>query len=127
MSEIVLKVVNENFVLNPGKWVNTSWTIRDDQSAIVNVRYDNNSAKDKDFDLKIAEDKFEQIFELLEKAKQQDSKIFALDGDGWEFTQYKDGKKIYYRRSGYIYGLDYFELLADLLYKIIKPYAGKVR
>ena len=127
MSEIILKAINENFVIAPGKWVNTSWTIRDDQTAIVNIRYDNNSSKDKDIDCKIPEDKFEQIFELLEKAKLEDSKIFALDGDGWEFTQYKNGQKIYYRRSGYIYGLDHFELLAELLYKIIKPYAGKIK
>ena len=120
MSKVVLSAIHENNYFEPGAWENTTWTIRDDKSVIVNLRYNMNDTKDKDISIRISDDDYEKIFELLDEGKVQDKKIFALDGDGWSFKQFENGAKIYERRHGYIYGIAGFEKLERLLYKIIK-------
>lgn len=120
MSKIVLTAIHENNYLEPGAWENTTWTIRDDKCVIVNLRYNMNDAKDKDISIRISDDDYEKIFELLNEGKVQDKQIFALDGDSWSFKQFENGAKVYERRNGHIYGIAGFEKLERLLYKIIK-------
>ena len=120
MSNISLVAIHENDAFELGRWENTTWTLRDDRSLICNLRYNMNDTKDRDIDCKISEDDYDEIFKLLEGGKQNDKKIFALDGDRWSFKQYEGDAKIYERRHGYIYGIDDFEKLERLLYKVVK-------
>lgn len=120
MSKITLVAIHENNYFSPGAWENTTWTIRDNKSVIANLRYNMNDSKDRDISIRISDDDYDKIFELLEEGKAQDKKIFALDGDGWAFKQFDEDAKIYERRHGYIYDIEGFEKLERLLYKIIK-------
>ena len=70
-----------------------------------------NDAKDKDISIRISDDDYEKIFELLNEGKVQDKQIFTLDGDSWSFKQFENGAKVYERRNGHIYGLAGFEKL----------------
>jgi hypothetical protein len=106
--------------MEPKAWLSTTWTIYESLHAIINVRYNNNDAKERDYDIKIAEDDFEAILETLERAKLEDRKIFAFDVDTWAFKQYENGRIIYRRLDSPITDLDEFEKLGAMLEKLIK-------
>ena len=58
MAKTILKIIHENNAYEPGAWTSTTWIIKDDMSAIVNIRYFMNDEKDDDLQLKISEDKY---------------------------------------------------------------------
>ena len=121
MAKTTLKIIHENNSYTPGEWTSTTWTIKDDMTAIVNIRYYMNDEKDDDLQLKISEDKYNQLFDFLEEGKKGDRDIFALDGSGWEIHQYNsDGIQIYHRDHSYIYGIAGFEKMEKLLYSLNK-------
>lgn len=117
---IVLVAIHESKLMEPKAWLSTTWTIYESLHAIINVRYNNNDAKERDYDIKIAEDDFETIIETLERAKLEDRKIFAFDVDTWAFKQYENGQIIYRRLDSPITDLDEFEKLGAMLEKLIK-------
>ncbi len=121
MAKTVLKIVHENNSYAPGEWTSTSWTIKDNMAAIVNIRYFMNDEKDEDLQIKISEDKYNQLFDFLEEGKTEDKDVFALDGSGWEIDQYNDdGVKIYHRDHSFIYGIAGFEKMERLLVSLNK-------
>lgn len=121
MAKTTLKIIHENNSYAPGEWTSTTWTIKDDLTAIVNIRYYMNDEKDDDLQLKISEDKYNQLFDFLEEGKKGDKDVFALDGSGWEIHQYNsDGIQIYHRDHSYIYGIAGFEKMEKLLYSLNK-------
>ena len=117
---IVLVAIHESKLMEPKAWLSTTWTIYESLHAIINVRYNNNDAKERDYDIKIAGDDFEAILETLERAKLEDRKIFAFDVDTWAFKQYENGQIIYRRLDSPITDLDEFEKLGAMLEKLIK-------
>ena len=48
-------------------------------------------------------------------AKENDTIIYACDGDAWEFIQYDNGKEIWKRDIGHIYEIQPLEELAKIL------------
>lgn len=120
MSNIVLTAIHENNYFKPDAWENTTWTIRDDRSAIINLRYNMDDSKDRDISIRLSDDDYEKIFELLDEGKTQNSQTCTLDGNSWSFKQFSEGAKTYELRHCSIEGIEGFEKLEKLLYKIIK-------
>lgn len=121
MTKTILKIIHENNAYEPGAWTSTTWIIKDDMSAIVNIRYFMNDEKDDDLQLKISEDKYNQLFDFLEEGKKDDKSVFALDGSGWEIYQYnEEGIQTYHRDHSFIYGIAGFEKMEKLLYSLNK-------
>ncbi len=119
-SDILLVAEHSATTIEPGAWLNTTWTVHADHRVIINIRYNMNDAKDRDLQTTIAQDVFDKLFDTLELAKRNDRKVFMLDADEWSFKQYTDGAQIYRRNSASIHGLMEFEKLEAILYQIIK-------
>ena len=117
---IALVAIHEAKLIEPKAWLSTTWTIYESLHTIINVRYNNNDTKERDYDIVISEDDYNQILDTLELAKHEDRKIFSFDIDTWGFKQYSDGKIIYRRIDSPITDLDEFEKLQVLLEKLIK-------
>ena len=94
---IVLVAIHESKLMEPKAWLSTTWTIYESLHTIINVRYNNNDSKDRDYDISISQDDYEAILNTLELAKREDRKIFAFDVDTWAFKQYEAGAIIYRR------------------------------
>lgn len=117
---IALVAIHEAKLIEPGAWLSTTWTIYESLNAIINIRYNNNDSKERDYNISISQDDYDAILSTLEQAKAQDHKIFAFDIDTWAFKQYAGDKVIYRRLDSPITDLDEFEKLAVLLEKLIK-------
>lgn len=117
---IALVAIHEAKLIEPKAWLSTTWTIYESLHTIINVRYNNNDAKERDYDIVISEDDYTQILDTLELAKREDRKIFSFDVDTWAFKQYLDGAIFYRRLDSPITGLDEFEKLSVSLEKLIK-------
>lgn len=74
-----------------GMWDSTTWEIDD--------------KIDKKYTIKMDRDLFEEIIINLEKAKTEDRKVEACDSSAWSIVQCENGKAIWIRESGYIYGI----------------------
>ena len=117
---IVLVAIHESKLMKPKAWLSTTWTIYESLHAIINVRYNNNDTKERDYDVAISSDDFETIMETLKRAKLEDRKIFAFDVDTWAYKQYQNGEVCYRRLDSPITDLDEFEKLGAMLEKLIK-------
>jgi hypothetical protein len=117
---IALVVIHEAKLIEPKAWLSTTWTIYESLHTIINIRYNNNDSKERDYDIVISEDDYTQILDTLELAKREDRKIFSFDVDTWAFKQYLDGAIVYRRLDSPITGLDEFEKLSVSLEKLIK-------
>ena len=120
MNDIVLIAEHSATAIEPGAWLNTTWTIYSDRRVIINIRHNMNDAKDRDLQTVIAEDVYDEIFSTLELAKREDRKVFVFDSAEWAFKQYVNGNQIYRRIGAAIDGLIEFEKLEALLYQVIK-------
>jgi hypothetical protein len=117
---IALVAIHEAKLIEPKAWLSTTWTIYESLHTIINIRYNNNDSKERDYDIVISEDDYTQILDTLELAKREDRKIFSFDVDTWAFKQYLDGAIVYRRLDSPITGLDEFEKLSVSLEKLIK-------
>lgn len=117
---IVLVAIHESKLMKPKAWLSTTWTVYESLHVIINVRYNNNDVKERDYDIVISSDDFETIMETLERAKLEDRKIFAFDVDTWAYKQYLNGEVCYRRLDSPITDLDEFEKLGAMLEKLIK-------
>ena len=117
---IVLVAIHESKLMKTKAWLSTTWTIYESLHVIINVRYNNNDTKERDYDVAISSDDFETIMETLERAKLEDRKIFAFDVDTWAYKQYQDGEVCYRRLDSPITDLNEFEKLGAMLEKLIK-------
>ena len=120
MNNILLIAEHSATSIKPGEWLNTTWTIYSNRRVIINIRYNNNDAKDRDLQTTISEDIFEELFDTLELAKREDRKVFVFDSTEWSFKQYQNGQQIYRRIGAAIDGLMEFEKLEAIFYQIIK-------
>lgn len=120
MNDIVLIAEHSATAIEPGAWLNTTWTIYSDRRVIINIRHNMNDAKDRDLQTVIAEDVYDEIFNTLELAKREDRKVFVFDSTEWAFKQYINGNQIYRRIGAAIDGLMEFEKLEAILYQVIK-------
>lgn len=117
---IALVAIHEAKLIEPKAWLSTTWTIYESLHTIINIRYNDNDSKERDYDIVISEDDYTQILDTLELAKREDRKIFSFDVDTWAFKQYLDGAIVYRRLDSPITGLDEFEKLSVSLEKLIK-------
>ena len=62
---IVLVAIHESKLMKPKAWLSTTWTIYESLHVIINVRYNNNDARERDYDIVISSDDFEAIMETL--------------------------------------------------------------
>ena len=69
-------------------------------------------------------DLFEEIMINLAKAKTEDRKVEACDGSAWSIVQYENGKAIWIRQSGYIYGIEPLEEIERILINLMKELKG---
>ena len=120
MDNILLIAEHSATSIEPGAWLNTTWTIYANRHVIINIRYNNNDVKDRDLQTTISEDVFEELFDTLELAKREDHKVFVFDSTEWSFKQYQNGQQIYRRIGAAIDGLMEFEKLEAIFYQIIK-------
>ena len=120
MNNILLIAEHSATSIEPGAWLNTTWTIYTNRHVIINIRHNNNDAKDRDLQTTISEDIFEELFDTLELAKREDRKVFVFDSTEWSFKQYQNGQQIYRRIGAAIDGLMEFEKLEAIFYQIIK-------
>ena len=116
MKNIILNVRNKNWgEIGPNSWVEKQWVIYDDllvdYSVIFNKKEDNKNVINFNIDREI----LDIIMKELELAKEYNVKVEAFDGDAWEFIQYINGKEVWKRDVGYIYGLIHLENIARIL------------
>src|SRR5574344_741194 len=106
-------------MINPNTWEIAEWFIYDDLSFEIIIHYNDAKEKTTKYNGKISETEFNTTTELIEKIKEEDAKIIALDATTWEIIEYHNAKKVWFRAASYIYGLKSFENLAIILQNLI--------
>ena len=117
MKELVVNIVNVNLgFVGPGAWLSNEWEIYTDLTVEKKTRYKGNEEVVVKTS-KISRWTYNSILRKLKAARKKDKQLEAYDGDVWAVVQYKNGKEIWVRNKGYIYGIKPFENLAIKLYK----------
>mgnify|MGYP004467166603 CR=1 FL=1 len=62
---------------------------------------------------------YEEIVNCIELAKKYDKEVSALDGSAWSIEQYKNGKTVWMRKMGYIYGIEPLEKIGKIMNGLI--------
>lgn len=62
---------------------------------------------------------YEEIVNCIELAKKCDKEVSALDGSAWSIEQYKNGKAVWMRKMGYIYGIEPLEKIGKIMNGLI--------
>ncbi len=121
MKNVILNVKNKNWgEIGPNSWLERHWIIYDDLLVDYSVIYNGKENNKKVVNFSIDRESLNVLMKELELAKDNDNKVEALDGDVWEFIQYNNGKEVWKRDVGYIYGLSHLENITKILKKIIK-------
>ena len=119
MKELVVNIVNVNWSeVGLGDWLSNEWEIYTDLTVEKKTRYKGNEEVVVKTS-KISRWTYNSILRKLKAARKKDKQSKAYDGSAWSVVQYKNGKEIWIRNEGYIYGIKPFENLAKKLYKII--------
>lgn len=117
MKNLVLKIRYFNWGMRKIDSVNNiEWKIYDDCTVKVKIFSFEEPIK-KDY--KIEKKLYDDLIKNIELSKNNNEKIYALDGEAWEFIQFDNGKKIWKRDLGHIYGIETLGNIAANLMKLI--------
>ena len=114
--KLILKIENQDW--GGGVRNTQTWYIYDDLS--VTCESIIGEIKEKLYSLNISKEKLNQIIENIELAKSDNHEIQAVDGEAWEFIQYKNNSIIWKRKLGYIYGIESLEKICNILHNLVK-------
>ncbi len=119
---LLLKAKEHNWgLIGPGDWEKRSWKISDDGWYSYTVSFRSGSPDLPEIPSVTEEGVFsrESLQALRDalNADWTDEESFADDGSAWEFKMYQDDAVIRHRKTGYIYGIEPYETIADLLYE----------
>ena len=106
-----------------GMWDSTTWEIYEDLTTEIFDSYGDDKI-DKKYTIKMDRDLFDEIMINLAKAKTEDRKVEACDGSAWSIVQCENGKAIWIRESGYIYGIKPLEEIEKILNNLMKELKG---
>lgn len=117
---LLLKAVERNWgLIGPGAWEKRSWKINDDGWFQYTTRYRSGSPDiaeipDVTEEGQMDAGKFRELKRLLE-TEWSEEKAGGCDGTAWEFKLYENGTVIRHRDLDYIYGIEPYESLAEIL------------
>lgn len=100
----------------PGDLDYTTWKVYSDYSVDIKTAYILEDIKESTN--KLTKENYESLLNNIESAKVKDMDIDAVDGDAWEFTEYQNGKIIWQREIGYIYGFKELEDATSIINNI---------
>lgn len=106
-----------------GMWDSTTWEIYEDLTTEIFDSYGDDKL-DKKYIIKLDKNLFEEIIHNIERAKLEDRDVDACDGSAWSIVQYENGKAIWIRQSGYIYGIEPLEEIEKILINLMKELKG---
>jgi len=113
---LILKATHINWSLSEfGVWKKTIFKLSHSRYLGIKSFYGDESIKSSSV---IDESEFIKIKHLINKIidSQLNSVIDVCDGDAWEFIMYnEEGNEIYKSTLGYIYGIDVFEKITNIL------------
>ena len=121
MRKLVFQAENRNWnVMGPGDLIEKDWYIYDDLTIELKECYNTyiKSSQSKTYNGKMNKKDFQKILSCIESVKAVNLKPTAMDGDAWEFTQFKNNALIYRRKLGYIYGIKPLEDIVKILRNI---------
>ena len=93
----------------------TEWIIYTDLSVKIKKKYSNET---KEKNVLLDEKKYNTIIDNIELVKTINKKVFALDGEFWEFKEYSNGSLVWKRDLDYIYEIEPLEKIVDILIKL---------
>lgn len=121
MSRVILKAAEHNWgLMGPGDWETSVWTIRNDRTfaAKASFRSDDGQIPDKTVQGNLELSDYDNIVELINTVWSEEI-THACDGTAWEFKVYgSKGALEKHRPLGYIYGIEPFESIVDILKKL---------
>lgn len=123
MKSLVLKIRHVNWgIIGPGDWNNTEWKIYNDKTVDIKISYNfiDDSEENKTGNCELTTEVYEKLLNKIQLSKESDVEIKACDGDAWEIIQYENGKEIWKRDLGYIYGIKPLEEISIILNSLIK-------
>ena len=122
MKELVLKITHDNWgLVGPDSWNNVEWKVYDDLSVDIKILYNSitNGENIKIINSKLIQNDYDSIIKNVELSKENHIKVEACDGSAWEIIEYNNGKEIWKRDLGYIYGIKPLEKVAEILNKLV--------
>ena len=118
---LLLKATERNWgLVGPGDWEKHSWKINDDGWYQYKEIYRSNSAEDMPEIPDLVEEgvlsavQMEKIKAALEQAWPE-TQADASDGTAWEFKMVQNGEVIKHRDLGYIYDIEPYVRIAEIL------------
>lgn len=123
MKELVLEVKHTNWSMKKSEgWNYTEWKIYNNFEVEVKESYKISADEEniKCYNVKISFEKYNEINKKIQKAKEEDRYVSAYDGSAWKIVQYNEGKEVWKRDSGYIYGIKPLEELSRILNGLYK-------
>ena len=117
--KLLLKVTREDWGMKTiYTWSTKTWYIYDDLTVKYVIK--NGQGKTKEYDHSISEEDLNTILQKIELSKNDNRIVEVLDGDAWEFALYDNDDAIWYRKLGYIYGIDSLESITNILSNLVK-------
>ena len=123
---LLLKATERNWgLMGPGDWDRRSWKIYDDGWFQYKEQY--RSGADEELpeipdvveEGSMTEVQLQQLMDLLESDWSQE-RTDACDGVAWEFKMYRDEEIVKHRELGYIYGVEPYERIVEILGKVVE-------
>ncbi len=123
MSRIILEGICHNWgLIGPGVWRERIWKIRDDGTYSLTISFiqgDDVLPKQKREGMLSPSDL--DCLTVLINEPWSDEETFACDGSAWEFRAFgSKGEVLKERPEGYIYGIDPYESITEILMKYWK-------
>ena len=118
---IILKATERNWgLIGPGDWDRHSWKVNDDGWFQYKETYRSGSADeipeipDLTEEGMLSDDQMKRLKAALGQEWPED-RTDACDGTAWEFKMYENGEISKHRDLGYIYGIEPYESIAEIL------------
>lgn len=109
IKQIKFKITMSNWgMIGPNSITGNEFDIYDDLSIELKVSKNNSLGTEKEISILhglISQEKYEEIISNIQKAKEFNSTVEAVDGNAWAFEEYDNGNLVWKRELGYIYGI----------------------
>lgn len=106
---IKFKIIMSNWgMIGPNSITGNEFNIYNDLSIELKVSQNNSLGTEKEISILhglISQEKYQEIISNIQKAKEFNSTVEAVDGNAWSFEEYDNGNLVWKRELGYIYGI----------------------
>ena len=107
--------------IGPNSITGNEFNIYDDLSIELKVSKNNSFGTDKTITTlygSITQEKYDEIENNIQTAKDINTKVEAFDGDAWSFEKYENSNLVWKREMGYIYGITPLTEITKILHSI---------